>query len=1357
MKYMCFVTPECRESALNHGLESEITNLKEKIEKDFSVQTWDQFPPPYIKKSLGRSYRLIASQHFFENEEIVFISFLLCIPRGSKDYDRFSQDPDSVCLSIIPSKSDMKKYISDNREEIKSELIKPDESERNFLFETKDNARGTSDDFFIYESEEWVESISSDKFRDETTRIFDLVYELTSDQNIRINNCSYKNIKSDIVILFNWVNKHRILFLQGIILQGEDNIKESLQKKYVDIEHWDIDKTLKHAYRSYPYYILSDEKKWKAIEKNKVGNIALSPEESLILDNIMEGSGEKLFPLFLNGRPGSGKSTMLHYLFSFYLGKYINNYADSSISSPPIYLTYSENLLKEAKRSVNEIMSHNEDHEINQSNEIIEKYINISFGVFNEFLLNLLSDDARRRFHKEKKVNYSDFRRMWEEKRTKNPSPRLRELSAELCWHVIRTYIKGMKYDDTSDFDVESYSDLPQKQKTVSIEIFKLVYDLVWKRWYEKLTTQNGYWDDQDLVYTVLNQKQNTFCKYPAVFCDEAQDFSKLELDFILRLSLYSQRSLFGVELKRVAFAFAGDPFQTLNPTGFDWESLQANFHEKIVTGLLRGRKEGKERLEFNYQEMSYSYRSSKQIVGFCNFIQLLRGIIFNKKGLKPQNTWFDKDTSMPVFFDILDPICEEKLREQAELVIILPCQESEEDSYVENDDFLSKLANSENSISNFLSPMRAKGLEFNRVVLYKFGSELGNNYSEILEPLTTGLCHNNEDNSTLQYKYFLNRLYVASSRAKTRLIIVDDTDGIRTLWNNDILKSYDRLIDKYPKSEELGWNSEVVNYVHGGTAESWTQDRDKPKHLADKFYQSGISENDPYFLRLATLNYRKLGLEAKAKESEAKRFEIEKKFNRAADKYVEIGDYVKALECFWKERNWRRISEESNFYKYPEQRIAHFMHEGESIAETVKFLNFISNNFSNLKQLKNLNDSDFKLIFDTCLERLSDVTDEKTAQNINEILSVLDDFDADYSNYSERARIAFISNNFKQAVFFWDKCENKPSEQDYFYAKSVSTNYPANIHWLYKLRDFKEINLQWKNNINIPLGKEEKAVLFDSLIKDQNIELQYKYLTKYPDEEKTIIAFKQFDDLHITISEDIYVEIGKIYINILFQAGKWKELEKLFEKRYQNERPTKEFSRVLTILILEYDEFEKLNIEYKNSATRILKKLFINDKWKKYVPMQVAGAAIERTGRYIECLQFYENVWKKNKISANKAEIDYSIERWVRLKLNHVNSKQNVDGRRDLQKSIREVQQIAFEKLSIKAEDIPQNPNFKELLQKMKEKEKHQTIVDYDKDKLRAAISLKKDKWANEKIAKMLSIPIDIVINAELTLNQLE
>ena len=114
---------------------------------------------------------------------------------------------------------------------------------------------------------------------------------------------------------------------------------------------------------------------------------------------------------------------------------------------------------------------------------------------------------------------------------------------------------------------------------------------------------------------------------FPAVFCDEAQDFTRLELELLLRLNLFSDRTLSSNLVSRIPFAFAGDQFQTLNPTGFRWDAIKASFVEKFILELDPA--ERSSRTDLNYRELKYNYRSTDKIVRFSNYVQAMRAGLF--------------------------------------------------------------------------------------------------------------------------------------------------------------------------------------------------------------------------------------------------------------------------------------------------------------------------------------------------------------------------------------------------------------------------------------------------------------------------------------------------------------------------------------------------------------------------------------------------------------------------------------------------------------------------------------------------------------------------------------------------------
>ena len=177
-----------------------------------------------------------------------------------------------------------------------------------------------------------------------------------------------------------------------------------------------------------------------------------------------------------------------------------------------------------------------------------------------------------------------------------------------------------------------------QKDKIIPSEDFERIHTLVWK-WYCRYLEENDCWDDQDLIRAVFENGVDPIDDYAAIFCDEAQDFTKLELHFILQSSIFSQFDLSNCG-KAISLPFARLReilLQTLNPTGFRWANVQSMFHQEIIEGV-----DPQGRLEIGIRpldDLVYNYRSTKPIVETTNSIILLRNNLFDQE-TKPQSHW---------------------------------------------------------------------------------------------------------------------------------------------------------------------------------------------------------------------------------------------------------------------------------------------------------------------------------------------------------------------------------------------------------------------------------------------------------------------------------------------------------------------------------------------------------------------------------------------------------------------------------------------------------------------------------------------------------------------------------------------
>ena len=340
---------------------------------------------------------------------------------------------------------------------------------------------------------------------------------------------------------------------------------------------------------------------------------------------------------------------------------------------------------------------------------------------------------------------------------------------------------------------------------------------------------------------------------HPAIFCDESQDFTRIELEVILRLSLFSERKISREEVAFVPFVFAGDEFQTLNPTGFRWDTVTAFFVEKFVVGLAQ---QPPKSAELNYQILTFNYRSSRSIVKFSNLVQALRARLFELTGLKPQIPWEHELNSPPVTrFLRTNTDFWEKLRTETDIAIIVPCGEGEEVDFIESDDVLREKVRVVNGVPQMLvlSANRAKGLEFPRVVVYGFGR---NAPVGILDPIRGKESYAGDPDRSLPYQYFITRLYVAVSRPKRRLFIVDSKENLVDFWPfaHDMTQMK-AMVEKMKHGQDT-WGSSVA-LMEMGNANDLSLDRaTDPLENAKILERDGRARRDAYMLEQAAVSF---------------------------------------------------------------------------------------------------------------------------------------------------------------------------------------------------------------------------------------------------------------------------------------------------------------------------------------------------------------------------------------------------------------------------------------------------------------------------------------------------------------------
>ena len=1280
--YYVYFTDQCRDDATTQGFADDVEKFSKKLEQEQGTRGLERFPQPYLKKSMGRQGRLVIEEH--RNGDDIVLCLARYLVRGSSECDKFYKNPTSYYEKNKVSVEEIKKFL----EKRKRSPIVPKKalsaSESAYLQSTSSTLHYTEDGTYL-ESYDWFERISQSWAKDSLVRY----YELIEFGKLQENETAVSHPKNPSVkILYRYFPEHKWTFLIAPINPQNPNDEEDLRereeyKNILNPEWVDIEEIGRRSRRAYPSIIACDENTWVRVQNGNEANLALSPEEKYILASVLRSSDDgPKYPLFINGRPGSGKSTILQYLFSELLEHHIKLNETDASHNPPLYLTYSRQLLEQARSSVENILtcgakSLQGDKKLHVDSELLNK----SFRNFREFLLDQLPSEEREKFVPSKYVGFERFRKEWEGRGSRHPTPEVRDIGPELAWHAIRTFIKGMRDESGTEVDPEFYEiELARDSKSIPDAAFKLIYKNIWERWYQPFCGEEGYWDDQDLVRSVLEHSADKLSRYPAVFCDEAQDFTKIELELIERLSLYSDRALPNYLAKHVPFAFAGDPFQTLNPTGFNWSAMQAGFHDNIAQQI-----DGSGKLEFNFQELFFNYRSSEQIVKLANLIQLLRAVLLDIKGLRPQQCWTRKEIASPVWFRDKDASCQSKIREQEELVIIVPCQENGELEYVENDPFLAGFALKDGQISrNILSPARAKGLEYDRVLLYRFGDKASQRVPELPQYIREPDSDPPEIEQRLAWEYFLNQFYVAVSRARKRLFIVDSDDAQKEFWRFADPKKQSDLLERYQNNGK--WERGDIGGIVQGEDTSWEADRDDPLNLAKHWKEQGLAQRDPYQLNLAKSNFERAGQPEEAGLCEAKAYEFNEDFIKAGNSFSALGQAFDACRCYWAGKDSDAVVDLVKKFpeigKDPRFLAANAIKRDKNTAEQIdKVLVALGSVEPPPFPNESGESTDWRWFFGRFIPKVSQEIKSSRREgsdwkpSVERLAVILRHLDISSKVYPALGRLYYLVGDLDTAIEHWKECPptEKQDQELLLRAKAQKEPYPDNISFFERLEDHKAVLEAWHDAGSGTSQETPVNQILKSAIQVPDVDA-IRDLLPACDEVPIILEATQVENGEVI--DELNGAIPVAIVRWLETDGKWREIVNFATEQKTSHKQLND--RLSTLKILQSQAVtiaaavrvlarsERLADEKAKSQQTIsdfLKQyLIINNHSRKeqkttmeevhkLVSITEVGAAFERAFRLTFALEYYEQWFEKHLLSSSPEDEKFARQRWLKCK----------------------------------------------------------------------------------------------------------
>ncbi|NUN93281.1 MAG: hypothetical protein HUU04_05820 [Verrucomicrobiae bacterium] len=529
-----------------------------------------------------------------------------------------------------------------------------------------------------------------------------------------------------------------------------------------------------------------------------------------------------------------------------------------------------------------------------------------------------------------------------------------------------------------------------------------------------------------------------------------------MELEILLRLNVFSARKLKPEDIPEVPFVFAGDPFQTINPTGFRWEDIKAAFTQKFILALdpsLRLR-----RRELNYRELSLNYRSSQNIVHFSNLIQALRVRLFDLHEARPQRPWEDRCGPVVAWYAVNHPDFWQVFKETNDITLILPCALGEEADTVEKDPVLkAHVTFMEGTPINVLSAERAKGSEFPRVAIYGFGRDAPPN---LLRPLEGGSSHTDNRDASLPLEYFLNRLYVAASRPKNQLLVLDPPEH-RAFWRFAMDEAtQNRLLGELPQSG-VGWTDLVTGMVEGNA--NGLRLAEAPDHEANarNYQEQGLAHRDPTFMRNAAFAWRNAGQPTRAAECRARALLFEGRCLDAGNEFRQVGMNDAAVDAWWEsgEPGLTRIQREGNadpeIASRVEYRYANFLASSRATVEQGRaLLQELLNSARQGETLPYASRPSWAFVIRQTFHKLCDLapTDGTTAfwADLKVISRGL--IEAGFSlGPSDLGNLHYHCHEFADAVECWTRA-NETSSPEFRRARALSTPFPDNLPLLHAL-----------------------------------------------------------------------------------------------------------------------------------------------------------------------------------------------------------------------------------------------------------------------------------------------------------------
>lgn len=458
-------------------------------------------------------------------------------------------------------------------------------------------------------------------------------------------------------------------------------------------------------------------------------------------------------PLIIIGSAGSGKTALTLEKIKLLTG---------TEKSPVrvLYVTLSAYLAENASRLYRSFGYENPGQEVD-------------FFSFREFLETISIPEGR-------EVQFHQFRGWFERHR-----PYAKVKDAHRLFEEFRGVLTGF---DTSKpwLGRDDYRALGARQSIFLAEERDAVYDLFEK--YRAFLQEERLYDVNLVAYALLDTVE---AGYDFIVVDEVQDLTNVQLQLIVNALPRGKAGR--------RFLLCGDSHQIVHPNFFSWAKVKSLFYGQ-ADGALKA-----------LHVLRTNYRNSPQVTGLANRLLKIKTLSFGS--LDRESTYLVEPAAEnpgDVVFVRDAPAAKkglnDKIRRSTRFAVLVM---REEDKAEARKDFDTPL---------LFSVQEAKGLEYENIVLVNFVSKNEKVFREMAAGITpadlagdlTYSRPGREDKSLESYKFFVNSLYVAITRAMRNLYVVESREKHELLALLGLTAFREKVEVQVQASTEEEWRLEA-------------------------------------------------------------------------------------------------------------------------------------------------------------------------------------------------------------------------------------------------------------------------------------------------------------------------------------------------------------------------------------------------------------------------------------------------------------------------------------------------------------------------------------------------------------------